>query len=491
MKVRFIRGLVPLALLVLAGPLPANAQPVFTTLYDFSSDVLATNSDGNAPTGGLVISGSTLYGTALVGGAYGQGTVYAIQTNGFGFTNLHSFTGSNDGAQPFSGLAVAGNVLYGTVRQGGTASNGKLFALDTSGSNFVPLYSFSASVFNAGNNTSTNSDGYGPLGNLIVSGNMLYGTANGGGIFGQGTVFGISTNGSGFTNLHNFASIFGGSGTNQEGANPYCGLVLSGGILYGTTDHGGRFGQGSIFAVNMSGGGFTNLHSFAGSANSDGANAEAGMVLVGDTLYGTTAFGGTNNQGSIFAINTNGTGYKVLRSFPTQSAGTNYDGSQPLGNLIYSGGTLYGTASGGGSSGSGTIFSLNLDGTGFTNLYNFSSPDQNTGTNTDGTQPYAGLILAGDTLYGTAESGGSYQDGTVFALSLAATTPPPTLTITEIGNQTVLSWPTSASGYTLQYITNISTVNWSNITSGIETLGTNFVYTNLLNAPAAYFRLEE
>ena len=81
---------------------------------------------------------------------------------------------------------------------------------------------------------------------------------------------------------------------------------------------------------------------------------------------------------------------------------TNSDGANPYAGLILSGNTLYGTACGGGSSGNGTVFAVNTDGTGFTNLHSFTHlvlP----GTNSDGANPYAGLILSGNTLYGTAQ----------------------------------------------------------------------------------------
>jgi hypothetical protein len=76
-------------------------------------------------------------------------------------------------------------------------------------------------------------------------------------------------------------------------------------------------------------------------------------------------------------------------------------------SLILSGTTLYGDTSSGGLFGSGTIFWLNTDGTGFTNLYNFSTAiGAYYVTNADGASPQFGLILSGNTLYGTALFGG-------------------------------------------------------------------------------------
>ena len=70
----------------------------FTTLHSFSAVYppgpysLGTNSDGANPAAGLILTGNMLYGTANVGGALGSGNVFKLNTDGTGFTNLHSFT---------------------------------------------------------------------------------------------------------------------------------------------------------------------------------------------------------------------------------------------------------------------------------------------------------------------------------------------------------------------------------------------------------------
>ena len=78
------------------------------------------------PSAGLVLSGNTLYGTAFNGGSSGVGTVFAVNTNGTGFKTLHSFTGSS-GAFPSAGLVLSGNTLYGTTEQGGSSGDGTVF----------------------------------------------------------------------------------------------------------------------------------------------------------------------------------------------------------------------------------------------------------------------------------------------------------------------------------------------------------------------------
>jgi uncharacterized repeat protein (TIGR03803 family) len=114
-----------------------------------------------------------------------------------------------------------------------------------------------------------------------------------------GTVFKVSTNGSNFTTLYSF-----GSGTGSSGNQPYGALVLSDGMLYGTTADVGidPNGYGTIFKVNTNGSGFTVLHGFSG-GNSDGANQYGNLLLSGSTLYGTTSRGGNDDEGTVFALN--------------------------------------------------------------------------------------------------------------------------------------------------------------------------------------------
>src|SRR5882724_3811102 len=145
--------------------------------------------------------------------------------------------------------------------------------------------------------------------------------------------------------------------------------------------------------------------------NSDGINPNAGVIVSGNMVYGTTATAGNSGKGTIFAVNTNGTGFRILHSFTGGS-----DGAHPWAGLIVSSNTLYGTAYSGGSSGRGTVFALNTDGTGFTNLHNFTANPF--GTNSDGAYPIPGLILSSNTLYGTARFGGSSGNGTVFSVPL-------------------------------------------------------------------------
>ena len=166
---------------------------------------------------------------------------------------------------------------------------------------------------------------------------------------------------------------------------------------------------------------------------------------------------------------------------------TNSDGANPYAGLILSGNTLYGTAHNGGSSGNGTVFAVNTDGTGFTNLYSF------TGTVT-ATElfPQAGLILSGNTLYGTACYGGSSGNGTVFSLSFA-----PQLTIILSGTNVILTWPTNVAGfdytgYTLQSTTNlVSPAVWTTVSPAPVVVNGQNTVTNPISGTQQFYQLSQ
>lgn len=384
----------------------------------------------------LNLSGNILYGTTERGGGLDNGTVFAVNADGTGFTNLHSFFGSADGDSIDAGVGLSGNMLYGTAVYGGIFENGTVFAVNTYGVGFTTLHSFSAYPASA---PYTNSDGTSPTGGLVLSGNMLYGTAVYGGGFENGTVFAVNTNGSGFTNLHSFTTTSGSPATNSDGASPYESLILSGSTLYGMTPAGGNSGNGVVFRLNTDGSGFTNLHSFTALSN---------------------------------IIN-----------------GTNSDGAQPVGGLILSGGTLYGTAFVGGSFQNGTVFAVSPDGTGFITLHSFATGSSLPNpTNSEGMQPLAGLIVLGNTLYGTTSLGGSAGYGTVFSLSLPS---PPQLAINRSAENVVLTWPTNATGLTLQSATNLTSHVWTTVSPAPVIVNGRNTVTNSISGTQQFFRLTQ
>jgi len=445
----------------------------FRTLYSFTG-----GSDSAGP-GWLISSGNTLYGTA-------GGTLFSVHTDGTGFSTFYSGSNSpND-------LILSGGFLYGAGGDGDYGS-GTVVAIHTDGTGFTTLYSFTPT---SGFPDYVNSDGAFPQG-LILSGNTLYGTTTRGGN-GSGTVFSINTDGTGFTTLYSFGALSPGPPyVNSDGAWPGI-LILSGNSLYGTAHVGGSSGNGIVFTLNTDGTGFKTLHSFtaidSNDHNADGAFPRAGLILSSNTLYGTADFGGSLGSGTVFKVNTNGTGFRTVHSF---SSGVIVTGP---GGLVMSGNILYGTTYGGVSA-SGSVFSVKTDGTGFTTLYSFTefgiyadNSGQNFQTNSDGVGPGAPfLVLSSNTLYGTCSSGGSSGLGTVFSLALPVI--PPQLTIIPSGANVILTWPTNYagfdySGFTLQSTTNlVSPAIWTtNSPAPVIVNGQNTV-TNPIFGTQQFFRL--
>jgi uncharacterized repeat protein (TIGR03803 family) len=410
----------------------ARAQSSFTNLHSFDG------TNGGYPYAVMVLGGGTLFGTTESGGTGGAnaGTVFAINLNGTGFTNLCEFPRTLSGNDsPIGGLALSGNMLYGGLR-----NSGSVFGVNTNGTGF------------------TNFPGFGgdPEADLLVAGNTLYGTTYNG-----DAVFAYNINNLTFSNVYSFTGTQGNQGTNSDGSSPSGGLVLTGGSFYGSAENGGRAGRGTIYKVDTDGSNFVTLHSFTlgtydpalqQNTNSDGANPYGTLALSGTTLYGTTSAGGIANNGTVFSISTSGNNFTVLHTFspvadstaPAFEAVTNGDGATPYGDLLLSGGVLYGTTYSGGIFGEGTVFAINTDGSGFTNLYNFSGTFGEFGTNSDGAGPRGGLVLSGNTLYGTTDGGGQYGYGTVFAVSLAPAQVP--LKVQPMSGALVMTW-SNASYY--------------------------------------------
>lgn len=338
----------------------------------------------------LTYSNGTLWGTTISGiASESNGVVYGV-TNGSEIV-LHLFAGGADGSSPRGGLAVIGGTFYGTTQLGGSANDGTIYKINRLGRKTV-LHNF------------TGADGANPGVTLTYAGGMLYGTTEAGGIYagcgsgGCGVVFEISPTGTGFKVLHSF--------NGNDGATLYAPLTDVSGMLYGTTGGGGGNGDGDIFEISTSGSGFKVLYSFADGA--DGASPYGGLTSVKGMLYGTTYRGGSNNDGTVYEITPSGTGYKQLYSFAGGS-----DGANPQCELTVLNGALFGTTPYGGSYNAGTVFEV-LPGFNGSEIvvYAFDGPAG------DGAAPAAGLTAVNGILYGTTTGGGSDGDGSVYQLTL-------------------------------------------------------------------------
>jgi len=351
--------------------------------------------DGSYPYGSLIISGSTFYGMTLWGGDSDKGTIFKVQTDGTGFTLLHEFAGgATDGKWPGGDLIISGSTLYGMTLWGGDSDKGTIFKVQTDGSGFALLREFAGGA----------DDGQYPRGSLILSGSTLYGMTQIGGDNDMGTIFKVETDGTGYALLHEFA------GWTADGQEPWGSLIISGSTLYGMTDLGGDSVWGSIFKIQTDGTGFTLLHSFAGGA-ADGSFPDGDLIISGSTLYGMTNGGGDYDHGTIFKIQTDGTGFTLLHEF----AGWPADGALLGESLIISGSTLYGMTGAGGDYDYGTIFKIQTDGTGFTLLHEFA------GGAADGGEPHGSLLLSNSTFFGMTSNGGDSDMGVIFSLPVPPT----------------------------------------------------------------------
>jgi hypothetical protein len=368
------------ALLVVVSLLLASSiqAQTFTAIHSF------TGSDGQYPDGQLVVAGTQLYGTAQSGGkatgqsAVGGGTVFTMNTSGAGFKVLHNFNVITEGAGP-TGLVLSGNTLYGIISSG-IHNSGAVFSINTDGTGFKILHSFAGGT----------SDGARPVGTLVLSNGILYGTTSEGGnsttYGGAGTVFSIGTNGSNYKILHFFTYDF--DTETGDGFEPEAPLLLSGSTLYGTTVY-------STFSLDVDGENFKVLSTSGGSAD---------LIFYNGIFFGTT-------YNTIFSMDTDGSNLNELYEFQGGQLGNDC-----VGGLVSLGSVLYGGTAGTGNGDDSVIFSLNPDGTGYKVLYNLGG--------SAGGGISASLTLSSGTLYGVNETGGSGSLGSVFSLQL--TSPPPT-----------------------------------------------------------------
>jgi len=445
-----------------------------TTLYTFAGD------DGANPWGGLVQStDGNLYGTTENGGAYGFGTIFSLAPNG-PFTTVAQFDGYN-GATPAAALAQAGDGnLYGTTSAGGSSGAGTVFRLSIAGALRITSQPADQAAFVGGNARFTVATfGSQPVayqwqrdGTNLSDGGEISGSAtaaltltnvsfadaavysvivsNSFGsvasdeavlevilsppeitsqpagqsvVTGEAATFTVAASGSlplsyqwqvGGTNLSDGGQVAGSSTSTLTLGSVTAANAGTYSVIVSNALAAVRSAPALLIvtpavtpgvALNL-------LHLFAD--GTDGAFPSSALIQARDgNLYGTASGGGTAYSGAMFRMNLNGT-LVSLYSFPGgTNAATPYDGLAQASNNYF-----YGTTSGGGINGYGTIFRAAPGGSPVVALYSFSD-------GADGAFPYAGLVQGKDgNLYGTAFQGGANGYGSVFRLTQAATVTP-------------------------------------------------------------------
>jgi uncharacterized repeat protein (TIGR03803 family) len=305
-------------------------------------------------------------------------------------TTLYSFTGGSDGSNPSAGLVQdAAGVLYGATNHGGATQCtphpgssvngcGTVFSFSQT-TGFKTLVSFTGPNGEYGANT------------LLLSGTTLYGNTTNGGSNGDGVLFSVQTNGSGFTLLHQFSGTDGlkPDGTLQKGAD---------GVLYGITASGGPHNEGVLFRLTSSGT-YTILHAFTGGA--DGSDPNELLISKSGALVGSAYTGGKKSLncpsgcGLLFAYVPATGEFAVLHTFNDVT-----DGATPYLGSLGTNDVAYGVA--------GSVFSFALPAN-YRNLASFNMDD--------GGDPYSGPALAANgSLIGTNTLGpnGSNSAGTLY-----------------------------------------------------------------------------
>jgi len=411
------------------SPPPTNE----TILYSFAGPWTGgAGADGAYPAEGLVSDASgNLYGTTYNGGTAGLGTVFELVNSSGGYTEklLYSFAGppyggaDADGANPDSRLIMdsAGN-LYGTTIVGGPSGLGTVFELVNSSGTYTEkiLYSF----------TGVNGDGATPYSVTLVrdSDGNLYGTTESGGdvncafgtIFsGCGTVFEL-VNSAESPGTYTEKVLYSFGGTSGDAKFPQTGLAMDqAGDFFGTSGAGGALGWGAVYELINSSGSYEEhvIYSFSEGVYGDSV-APPVIVDRAGNLYGTTPTNSNNTgYGTVFELVNSPPGTYTERTLYTFTGGT--DGGTPLAALTEdAAANLYGTASAnGGTLGGGSVFELaNVSGSYvFEVLYDFG------GRLYDSSVPLGSLLLdSTGNIYGTTEVGGSTGgQGTVFRLSSA------------------------------------------------------------------------
>ncbi|MGD0649961.1 MAG: choice-of-anchor tandem repeat GloVer-containing protein, partial [Verrucomicrobiia bacterium] len=212
------------------------------------------------------------------------------------------------------------------------------------------------------------------------------------------------------TNLPTETVLKSFTGASDDGSYPEAGLMAaSDGMLYGTAWGGGSNDVGTVFRLNPDGSGYQVVHHFSGG---DGINPHSWLIEINGALYGTAPYGGTSDYGTVYKWDMNTHVCTVLHDFLL----TGYDGFVPYsGLLVGSDGMFYGVTDAGGTNALGTVYKIKTDGTDYSQLHHFPDPSYPY----DGYHPYdeRGLVQGIDgMLYGTTYEGGSNDVGTVFTL---------------------------------------------------------------------------
>jgi uncharacterized repeat protein (TIGR03803 family) len=383
------------ALTVIAAR-PAQAQ-TFSVLHYFTG-----GTDGGNPAAGVTIAGpgGILYGTTSAYGAPSSlGTVFKLTQRGSDWTldPLYEFTGPPDGSYPYAGVVIGPNgALYGTTVDGGVGNAG--FGFGTVFEVQPPATACKTAICYWNETilhafTGYPGDGAGPeYGNVTFdqAGNM-YGTASDEGASNCGVVWELAPSGGGWTEsvLYNFTDGI-------DGCNPYSGVIFdSAGNLYGVTLEAGA-GAGALFQLTLSNGSWVE-HTLVEFNGTTGIHPYGTLITdESGNLYGTARDNGPHGDGTVFELSPSNGGWTFSLVYAFSSC-------NPIaGVTLGPDGNLYGVCRVGGADADGWVFEMppNCNGTCTpTDLHDFNG--------SDGANPFGQVVFdASGNLYGTTFEGG-------------------------------------------------------------------------------------
>jgi uncharacterized repeat protein (TIGR03803 family) len=389
--------------LVCAAIVGAMGTPGGTSAQTLTTLVGFNGTDGQNPYGGLIADvNGNLFGVTGSGGAFGYGTVFEIVKTSGGYastpTTLVSFNGA-DGNEPLAGLmADANGNLFGTTFSGGASGDGVVFEIAKTSGGYASTPTTLVSFDYA--------DGQAPFAGLIADANgNLFGTTYRGGASGDGTVFEVAKTSGGYASTPTILVSFNG----VDGSSPYAGLLAdTDGNLFGTTQNGGVAGDGTVFEIVKTSGGYASTPTILVSFNGvDGSQPLAALIAdANGNLFGTTYRGGASGDGTVFEIIRTSSGYA---STSTTLVSFNFaDGVGPAASLIAdANGNLFGTTD------TGAVFEIARTSAGYastpTTLVSFYGAN--------GASPAGLMADASGNLFGTTSGGGASGDGTVFEIT--------------------------------------------------------------------------
>ncbi len=265
------------------------------------------------------------------------------------------------------------------VASGGKYDSGIVYATDSVG-NFKKIVHAFQSV-----------KGTHPVGELALAADgSFYGVTGAGGDYNRGVLFQY------FPSSNTYEVHFSFGETNTHGQSPGAGLLIaSNGKIYGSTRDGGSNGAGTLFVYDIDKDSVSFFHSFSTSGGS-GNDPQSRFTETQDgDLILPLYYGGSNNSGAIYEVDTATLTVTKLVDFDNT-----VNGRQPSGDLVeVSSNIFYGAALVGGKYNKGTLFEFDRNTGVLTTKLHFES------NRTTGEYPYDGVMLASNgKLYGVADA---------------------------------------------------------------------------------------